>query len=111
MAGVSETKANSASSWAWQYHEAQLIYNTYCCVWWWWIFRDLEITKGGAARVFEGGDGHFFTQLRGYHYSQVLITIIAENNKRAGGVRMQCILYKPQYRLCPLDKNVSLFRH
>ena len=40
----------------------------------------MEITKGGAARVFEGGDGYGFTQLRGYHYSQVLITIIAENN-------------------------------
>jgi hypothetical protein len=62
------------------------------CVRWWWIFRDWEITKGGAARVFEGGDGHGFTQLRGYHYSQVLITIIAEINMRAlGGVGIRCI--------------------
>ena len=55
------------------------------CVWWWWIFRDLEITNGGAARVFEGWDGHGFTQLRGYHYSQVLTTIIAGNKYESIG--------------------------
>ena len=38
-----------------------------------------EITKGGRARVFEGGDGLGFTQLIGYHFSKVLTTIIAEN--------------------------------
>ena len=49
----------------------------------------LEISKGGAAQVFEGGDGGGFTQLCRYHYSQVLITIIAVENKRSlGGVRI-----------------------
>ena len=56
-----------------------ILFNLLNCVWWWWIFRDLEITKGGAARVFEGGDGHGFTQLFGYHFHKVLVTIIAEN--------------------------------
>ena len=61
----------------------------------------MEITKGGAARVFEGGDGHGFTQLRGYHYSQLLITIIAEINMRAmGGVRIQCIPYQTTIQTC-----------
>ena len=55
----------------------------------------LEISKGGAAQVFEGGDGGGFTQLCRYHYSQVLITIIAVENKRSlCGVRIRCIPYQ-----------------
>ena len=44
-------------------------------------------------RVFEGGDGHGFTQLIGNHCHKVLTTIIAENNFREhfGGVRIRCI--------------------
>ena len=46
----------------------------------WWIFRDVGISKGGAARVSEMGVGGF-TQCWGYHYSQELVPTISGNER------------------------------